>query len=257
MVYPVSCTAACGYIKSWGGPSKFFGGPGPPWPPSGCALADCQRQTKPVACFSLFCSNYVVFFCWLVCAQLLRNSFCVIFSAEPCYKKWSTDWCGVPIATVKHQTIPLRLKAGVDKLIEKTDVPAECPLHNYVYLPRWNCLPSHRPLWTDTHPTNIISQWRDEWKSAPVVNSSLVDDPTIWQPGFDRPRHCWALLNHFWTNQGHYTSCRKKWGLAATHTCPCGKRQTMSHIVNSCPQSKLEEAAAIALATEWLKTHGL
>jgi len=22
----------------------------------------------------------------------------------------------------------------------------------------------------DTHPTNIISQWRDEWKSAPVVN---------------------------------------------------------------------------------------
>ena len=31
----------------------------------------------------------------------------------------------------------------------------------------------------DRHPTNIISQWRDEWKSAPVVNSALVDDATI------------------------------------------------------------------------------
>jgi len=39
-----------------------------------------------------------------------------------------------------------------------------------------------------------------------------------------------------------------KWGLAATDMCPCGKRQTMSHIVNSCPQSKLEGAAAIALS---------
>ena len=28
------------------------------------------------------------------------------------------------------------------------------------------------------HPTNIISQWRGEWKSAPVVNSFLVDTPS-------------------------------------------------------------------------------
>jgi len=52
----------------------------------------------------------------------------------------------------------------------------------------------------------------------------------------------------FQTNQGHCASCRKKWGLAATDMCPCGKCQTMSHIVNSCPQSKLEGAAAIALS---------
>jgi len=38
MVYPVSCTAVCSYVKSWGGPSKFWGS-GPPNPPSGCALA--------------------------------------------------------------------------------------------------------------------------------------------------------------------------------------------------------------------------
>ena len=98
------------------------------------------------------------------------------------------------------------------------------------------------------HQTNIISQWRDEWKSAPVVNSSLVKDPAMQQPGFDLPRSYWALPNRFWTNQGHRASCWKKWGLAATDMCPCGKRQTMSHIVNSCPQSKLEGAAVIALS---------
>ena len=81
-----------------------------------------------------------------------------------------------------------------------------------------------------------------------MVNSSLVDDPTIRQLGFDLSRCYWALLNHFRTNQGHCASCQKKWGLAATDICPCDKCQTMSHIVNSCLQSKLEGAAAIALS---------
>jgi len=44
------------------------------------------------------------------------------------------------------------------------------------------------------------------------------------------------------------------WYLKALHKYPgllhftCGKCQTMSHIVNSCPQTKLEGAAAIALS---------
>jgi len=54
---------------------------------------------------------------------------------------------------------------------------------------------------------------------------------------FDLPRCYWALLNHFQTNQSHCKSRRKKWGLAATDMCPCGRCQKMSHIVNSCPQS--------------------
>jgi len=81
-----------------------------------------------------------------------------------------------------------------------------------------------------------------------VINSSQLDDPIIRQPGLDLPRCFWALPNRFWTNQGHCASCQKKWGLAATDMCPCGKHQTMSHIVNSCPQSKLEGAAVIALS---------
>ena len=35
----------------------------------------------------------------------------------------------------------------------------------------------------------------------------------------------------------------RSWALAATDMCPCRKRQTMSHIVNSCSQSKLERKA--------------
>jgi len=79
-------------------------------------------------------------------------------------------------------------------------------------------------------------------------NSSLMDDPTIWQPRFDLPRRYWALLNCFQTNQGHCVSCQKKCDLPATDMCPCGKCQTMSHILNSCPQSKLEGAAVNAVS---------
>jgi len=38
MVYPVSCTAVCSYVKSWGGLFKFLGVRAPDHP-SGCALA--------------------------------------------------------------------------------------------------------------------------------------------------------------------------------------------------------------------------
>jgi len=68
---------------------------------------------------------------------------------------------------------------------------------------------------------------------------SLVDDPTIRQPGFNLPRPQWSLLNRFWTAQGHCGACKKKWNQAATDLCACGEKQMMSHIVDSCPLSKL------------------
>jgi len=67
----------------------------------------------------------------------------------------------------------------------------------------------------------------------------LVDDPTIQQPGFDLPRQRWSLLNHFWTAQGHCGACKKKWNQAATDLCPCGEKQTMFYLVNSCSLTKL------------------
>ena len=104
-------------------------------------------------------------------------------------------------------------KAAVDNLIEKTNLHAEWPLHNYAFFPPRNCLPSSRPLWADIYPTDVSYRWRDEWKSDLVVNFSLVGDPIVRQPGFDLSRHHWSLLYHFRTNQGHCASCWKKWAL--------------------------------------------
>jgi len=53
------------------------------------------------------------------------------------------------------------------------------------------------------------------------------------------PRQQWSLLNRFRTEQGHCDACRRKWRLTDTDLCPCGETQTMSHIVESCPVTKL------------------
>ena len=86
-------------------------------------------------------------------------------------------------------------------------------------------------------PFDIKSRWRHNWKSAQVVNSYLVCDPTISQSGFDLPRQQWSLLNRL--EQGHCSACRRKWRLTDTDLCPCGKTQMMFHIVEYCPLTKL------------------
>jgi len=57
--------------------------------------------------------------------------------------------------------------------------------------------------------------------------------------GLDLPRQQWSLLNRFRTEQGHCDACRRKWQLTDTDLCLCGETQTMSHIVESCPLTKL------------------
>ena len=102
------------------------------------------------------------------------------------------------------------------------------------------------------------SQWKENWRSAQVVNFSLVDDPTIWQPGFNLPRQQWSLLNRCRTAQGHCGVCKKLWNQAAADLCPCGE----SHIVDSCCRlmklnhgglSQLHSADDEAIA--WLLMH--
>ena len=67
-----------------------------------------------------------------------------------------------------------------------------------------------KPLWLDLQPVDIKSQWRTlNWKLAQVVNSHLVCDPTIQQPGFDLPQQQWSLLNRFCMEQGHCGACRR------------------------------------------------
>jgi len=67
------------------------------------------------------------------------------------------------------------------------------------------------------------------------LNSHLVCDPTIRQPGFDLPRQHLSLLNRFRMEQGHCGACRTKWRLTDTDLCPCGETQTMSCLTLSNP----------------------
>ena len=115
--------------------------------------------------------------------------------------------------------------------------------------------------WSYLQPVDIKSRWRHNWKSAQVVNSHLVCDPTIRQPGFDLRRQQWSLLNRFRTEQGHFGACRRKWRLTDTDLCPCGETQTMFHIVDSCPLTKLSGGlsrlhSADEYAVSWLTSYG-
>jgi len=88
-----------------------------------------------------------------------------------------------------------------------------------------------------------------------------VCDPTIRQPGFDLPRQQWSLLNRFHTEHGHCGACRSKWRLTDTDLCPCGETQMMSHIVESCPLTKLNGGlsqlhSADEDAVSWLTSYG-
>ena len=122
-------------------------------------------------------------------------------------------------------------------------------------------LTSRKPLWLDLQPVDIKSRWRHNWKSAQVVKSHLVCDPTIRQLGFDLPWQQWSLLNRFRTEQGHCGACRRKWRLTDTDLCPCRETQTMSHIVESCPLTKLNGGLSRLHsvdedAVSWLTNYG-
>jgi len=58
--------------------------------------------------------------------------------------------------------------------------------------PLW--LTSRTPLWSDPDPISVPSQWRDDWQSAKVVNSSLVDDLIISLLGFQLAHQLTAWL---------------------------------------------------------------
>ena len=122
-------------------------------------------------------------------------------------------------------------------------------------------LTSRKLLWLDLRPVDIKSRWRHNWKSAWVVNSHLICDPTIQRPGFDLPRQQWSLPNRFRTEQGHCGACRRKFQLTDTDLCPCVETQAMSHIVESCPLTKLNGGlfrlhSADEDAVSWLTSYG-
>jgi len=94
-------------------------------------------------------------------------------------------------------------KAATDKLVEKFIKHDSWPIQPDILSPPLLRLISRKPLMLDLQPVDIKSRWRHNWKSAQMVNSHLVCDPTIQQLAFDLPRQHWSLLNRFRTEQGH------------------------------------------------------
>jgi len=158
----------------------------------------------------------------------------------------------------------LRRKAATEKLVEKIVKHDSWPICPDILNPPLLRLTSRKPLWLDLQPVDIKSRWRHNWKSAQVVNSHLVCDPTIWQPGFDLPRQPWSLLNRF-LHGTETLRCllRKKWRITDTDLCPCGETQMMFHIVESCPLTKLNIGGLSRLhsadedSVSWLTSYGL
>jgi len=130
----------------------------------------------------------------------------------------------------------LRGRAAAGGLVERVVGRDSWPVQPDILGPPLLRLASGGPLWLDLRPVDIKGRWGHGWSSARVVGSRLVCGPIVRQPGFDLPRQQWSLLNRFRTEQGHCGACRRKWQLTDTDLCPCGE---MSHIVESCPLTKL------------------
>jgi len=81
-----------------------------------------------------------------------------------------------------------------------------------------------------------------------VVNSCLVDDLTIRQTEFDLPICCWPLPELLLDQPRPPRILSEKVLPCSNRHVPLWQMPNMSHIVNSCPQCKLEGAAAIALS---------
>ena len=118
-------------------------------------------------------------------------------------------------STLSLPLIPKWLGIHTDKLVEKIVKHDSSPIQPDIVSPPLLRLTSRKPLWLDLQSVDIKSRWRHgpNWKSAQVVNSHLVCNPTIRQPGLDLSRQQWSLLNRFRTDQGHCGACRRKWRL--------------------------------------------
>ena len=91
----------------------------------------------------------------------------------------STPFPWLPV--LSNIKLPALRRAATDKLVEKIVKHDSWPIQPDILSPPLLRLTSRKPLWLDLQPVDIKSRWRHNWKSAQVVNSHLVCDPTIRQ----------------------------------------------------------------------------
>ena len=167
---------------------------------------------------------------------------------------------------------PLRRKVATDNMLQIIKAHPNWAVYADVFERPPLRLASWCPIWSDMTSVDTVTQWREDWSSASVVDHIIVTDPTIWQPGFHLPCHTWSLLNHFKAGQGPCFVNVHKWGLAQSPSCDCGQQQTVNHIVDTCPLTKFEgglnlfhdaddnaviwlESTATAALTKWKSVH--
>jgi len=151
-------------------------------------------------------------------------------------------------------------KAATDKLVEKIVKHDSWPIQPDILSPPLLRLTSRKPLWLDLQPVDIKSRWRHNWKSAQMVNSHLMCDPTIRQPGFDLPRQQWSFLNRFAWNRDTAVPAEGNSDLQ-TLICVLVARPRWCLTLSSCPLTKLNGSlsrlhSADEDAVSWLTSYG-
>jgi len=124
-------------------------------------------------------------------------------------------------------------------------------IHSDIINPLYACLPSRNPpVWTGK-----VNREKN-WKSAQVVNSSLVNDPNYLAAKFQSSMTTMVSALPFLDSTGPVRRNKTRQPL-----CPCGEIQMMSHTVNSCSLSKLYGGFCQLLSVNdeviaWLTSYG-
>jgi len=101
-----------------------------------------------------------------------------------------------PSSNIQHRHADI-FEAGKASTMDSVLVYNSWPIQPDILSPPLLWLTSRKPLWLDLQTVDIKSRWRHNWKSAQVINSHLVCDPTIRQPGFDHLGNsglCWTVF---------------------------------------------------------------
>lgn len=97
------------------------------------------------------------------------------------------------------------------------------------------------PIWrTEVAEESTEKLWKKRWDIAETRNKTLVTDPTIKVPGWDLTCVQWSTLNRIRTKQRRCNYLLHKWGMSDSQLCECGDKETINHIVQSCPNTKFE-----------------
>ena len=108
------------------------------------------------------------------------------------------------------------------------------------------CIVCYGAVYLRTRPETVLERihrrGRQEELTIPLVRCATSLCNACWfisEHWSASTRHTWSLMNRFRTGQGPCHASLHKWGLAQSPSC-CGQRQTMNHIVDTCPFTAFE-----------------